>query len=233
MDTIIPPNDDTDNDNLRRRLRESLQQHNDAVKDYNEKYRQYSRYERALQASTTISHPNSISSLNGTKWQATEVLVVDKSTNTSQLQPPLTNNPITLEFGTNKLTGSTGCNRYFGPYTIASEHSFNTSGFATTRKLCTSEGVMEQEQSFMSLFSNKHFLAEVLNATDSNSGVEELVLWDYIVAHNVTSSQERIRGHLLARFTPLSNSIDQSTNLQRSRSLQETVTTKRKGGLFN
>jgi len=245
MDTIIPPNDDTDNDNLRRRLRESLQQHNDAVKDYNEKYRQYSRYERALQeewkmlsgtdilASTTISHPNSISSLNGTKWQATEVLVVDKSTNTSQLQPPLTNNPITLEFDTNKITGSTGCNRYFGPYTIASEHSFNTSGFATTRKLCPSEGVMEQEQSFTSLFSNKHFLAEVLNATDSNSGVEELVLWDYIVAYNVTSSQERIRGQLLARFTPLSNSIDQSTNLQRSRSLQETVTTKRKGGLFN
>jgi len=233
MDVIIP----SDNEDDQRRLKQSLQQYNNAVQEYNERFRHYSRYERALrQERRTIlsatSYANSISSLNGTKWQATDVLVLGKSTNTSQLQPPLINNPITLEFDTNKITGSTGCNRYFGPYTITSEHSFNTSSFATTRKLCPLEGVMEQEQSYTSLMSNKHFLVEVVNATDSNSGVEELVLWDYIVANNVSQSHERIRGVLLARFLPLSNSIDQSKNLQRSRTLQET-TTRKKGGLFN
>ncbi len=244
MDIIIS-DDDTDNDEGRRRLKQSLQQHNVAVQEYNDRYRQFSRYERALQqeqqtmssgtnisASTTISS-SSVSSLNGTKWQASEVLALDKSTNTSRLYPPLINNPITLEFDDNKITGSTGCNRYFGPYTIESDHSFSTIAFATTRRLCPLEGVMEQEQSYISLFSNKHFLVEVLNATDSNRGVDELVLWDYIVASNEMSSHERIRGEILARFMPLSNSIDTSSNLQRNRSLQKTVTTKRKGGLFN
>lgn len=240
MDIIIS-DDDADNDEYRRRLKQSLQQHNVAVQEYNERYRQFSRYERALQqeqhavlsdtnisASTTISS-SSVSSLNGTKWQVSEFVALDKYTNTSQLQPPLINNPITLEFDNNKITGSTGCNRYFGPYTIESDHSFSTSVFATTRRLCPLEGVMEQEQSYTSLFSNKHFLVEFLNATDSNSGVEELVLRDYIEQ----SSHEPIRGEILARFTPLSDSIGTSTNLQRSRSLQKTVTTKRKGGLFN
>jgi heat shock protein HslJ len=237
MDIIIPSDNDSDNKD-HRLLKQSLQQHNDAVQEYKERYRQYSRHERALQQErrtmlSSTSYANSISSLHGTKWQATDIFVVYKSTNTSLLQPPLINNPITLEFGTNKITGSTGCNRYFGPYTIESEHSFNTSAFATTRKLCPIEGVMEQEHSYTSLLSNKHFLVEVVNATDSNSGVEELVLWDYIVANDVSPSHERIRGELLARFIPLSNSIDQSTNLQRSRTLQESTTTKRKGGLFN
>lgn len=240
MDMIIS-DDDTDNDDYRRRLKQSLQQHNAAIQEYNERYRQFSRYERALQqeqhvmlsdmnASASITIPSiSVSSLNGTKWQASEFLALDKYTNTSQLQPPLINNPITLEFSDNQITGSTGCNRYFGPYTIESDHSISTSVFATTRRLCPLEGVTEQEQSYTSLLSNKHFLVEVLNATNSNSGQEELVLRDYIEQ----SSHERIRGEILARFTPLSDSIDTSTNLQRSRSLQKTVTTKRKGGLFN
>eukprot|EP00986_Skeletonema_menzelii_P007799 scaffold3105_cov213-Skeletonema_menzelii.AAC.1 len=245
IDKLTSSEDDSD-DNYRRRLKQSLRQHNHAVQEYNEKYRHHSRYERALQqeqltmlsdtnimTSGAVLHSNAVSSLNGTKWQATGTLVVDKSTNTSQLQPPLVNNPITLEFGTNKITGSTGCNRYFGPYTIESDHSFSTSAFATTRKLCPVEGVMEQEQSYTSLFGNKHFLVEVLNVTDGNSGLEELLLWEYVVANNVPPSHERIRGELLARFIPLSNSIDASTNLQRRRSLQESVTIKRKGGLFN
>ena len=231
MDIIIPSENDNDD---HRRLKQTLQEHNDAVQEYNERYRQFSRYERAFQQKRRItSYANSIASLNGTKWQATDILIADKSTNTSQLQPPINiNNPITLEFGTNKITGSTGCNRYFGRYTIASDHSFNTSAFATPRKLCPVEGLMKQEQSYTSLLSYKYFLVEVVNATDSNSGVAELVLWDYTVSNNVTSLG-RIHGELVARFIPLSNSIEQSTNLHRSRSLQESRTTKKKGGLFN
>lgn len=235
IDELISSDDDAEKDDYRRQLKQSIQQHNNAVQEYNENFRHHSRYERALQqeqltmlsASAAVLHANPVSSLNGTKWQATETLVVDKSTNSSQLKPPLVNNPITLEFDTDKITGSTGCNRYFGSYKIESDHSFSTRNTATTRKVCPIEGVMEQEQSYTSLFSNKHFLVEILNATDGNG--EELLLWDYVPS----SSHERIRGELLARFIPLLNSIDASTNLQRRRTLQESVTTKRTGGLFN
>ena len=80
MDIIIPSENDNDD---HRRLKQTLQEHNDAVQEQNERYRQLSRYERAFQqerritmllsdfaTASTTSNANSIASLNGTKWQA-------------------------------------------------------------------------------------------------------------------------------------------------------------------
>ena len=79
MDTIIPPNDDTDNVDHKRRSKQSLQQRNDMMD--NERFRQHSGYERALKiqkiilssditiVTTTMPYANSIPSLNGTKCQ--------------------------------------------------------------------------------------------------------------------------------------------------------------------
>ena len=232
---IIDPSDDGDDE--QRRLQQTLQRHINAVQTYNERHRQFSRYERALQQKRrkTTSSKYSISSLvDGDEWQASEILVSDTATNFSQLQPSLFNNPITLAFGAKMITGSTGCNQYFASYIVTSENSFNTSVVGYTRKTCALEGVMEQEQSYTSLLSNRHFLIEVVNASESSSGMDELTFWDNIIANDVSSKEEGAYGQVLARFIPRVNSSsnDQSKNLQ-IRSLQESTNTKKKGGMFN
>jgi hypothetical protein len=88
MDIIIP----SDNEDDQRQL-------NDAAQDYNERYRrQNSRYEQALQQQrrtamllaeftivTTEAYANSISSLNGTKWQVTPLSPTKRQVKCSKL----------------------------------------------------------------------------------------------------------------------------------------------------
>lgn len=82
IDIAMPSEDDTDNDEYRIQLKQLVQQHYDAVQEDDEKLRQRSRYEQALKiqkaillsditiATTTIQYARSVSSLNGTAWQA-------------------------------------------------------------------------------------------------------------------------------------------------------------------
>ena len=54
----------------------------------------------------------------------------------------------TLEFSEdNQLSGSGGCNRYFGSYEL-NEGSFSVSGIGSTRKMCP-ENAMTQEQNYI------------------------------------------------------------------------------------
>ena len=319
LDDAIRNNDNHHHDNVdydyddghnhRRLVKQFLQRHNDAVQEYNERYRQFSRYERALQneqlsssffdkmnttittaTATTASRldtPSSIlSSLNGTKWQATELFIAsnnnNKATNNYQLQAPLANHhPITLEFdaindSNNEqplnyiFSGSiSGCNRYIGSIyqtidTTTLDNSFyigdivattaNRTG--TTDAKCTivvAKSVIEQEQSYMKLLSNGQIYVEVV--MNNNAIADELVFWKYdsveVKNEDVLLQKEdelayyHRHGQILARFKPLSDSLlkdnDQSSTSSsvhrrrtiRQRSLQETVTSKKKGGMFN
>lgn len=82
IDIVMPPEGDTDNDEHRTQLKQSIQQHHDAVQEDDEKFKQRGRYEQDLKiqkailssdikiATTTIQYARSVSSLNGTTWQA-------------------------------------------------------------------------------------------------------------------------------------------------------------------
>jgi heat shock protein HslJ len=300
--------DNNDDHHHRRLIKQYLQRHNDAVQEYNERYRQFSRYERALQneqslsssfdkinttittatATTTTSRldPQSsiLSSLHGTKWQATELYIASnnhKATSNYQLQAPLVNHhPITLEFDATDdnnniqpqnyiITGSTsGCNRYIGSIyqTIDTNTLVNsfyigdivatTVNATVTDAKCTiavAKSFIEQEQSYMKLLSNRQIYVEVM--MNNNATADELVFWNYdsvaVKNEDVRLQQEdelayyHRHGRMLARFKLLSDSLlkdnDQSSTsssvhrrrIIRQRSLQETVISKKKGGMFN
>ena len=81
IDIIIISDDGNENDDYRRRPKQSLQQHNYAAPEDNAKYEHQSRYERDLKiqkvilssditiATATIPYARSVSSLNETNWQ--------------------------------------------------------------------------------------------------------------------------------------------------------------------
>jgi hypothetical protein len=204
------------------------------------------------------------------------------ATNNYQFQASLANHLITLEFDTTDdndnvqpqnyvIAGSSsGCNRYSGSIyqtidTTTSDNSFYISDIvattvntttATPRQMCTiavARSVIEQEQSYMKLLSNRQIYVEVV--MNNSATADELVFWNYdsvAVKNDGARFQKEDElayyhrhGQMLARFKPLSDSLlkdnDQSSTsssvhrrrIIRQRSLQETVTTKKKGGMFN
>ena len=101
--------------------------------------------------------PGSNNELDGTKW---ELLYIRKST-------PLGGSMITIEFEDGEVHGRSGCNSYFGEYTVkGNEISFGM--LAATEMACMEpEGIMQQEQEYLT------FLSEVV--TWSVEG-EQLIL---------------------------------------------------------
>lgn len=83
--------------------------------------------------------------------------------------------PITLEFDSESIYGSAGCNRYSGGVVNLTDNSFSTKGyFATTRMYCAEEGVMKQEDAFLNFLQDKTFSYEIVDAylnLDSQNGV--------------------------------------------------------------
>ncbi len=62
----------------------------------------------------------------------------------------LADTTLSLEFGDDgRVTGSAGCNRFTGTYTVSGS-DVTISGVAATRKMCvTPEKIMEQEAAFL------------------------------------------------------------------------------------
>ena len=56
---------------------------------------------------------------------------------------------VTLEFGDGELSGSAGCNSYFGSYTSKKDGTFEVSDLANTEMACMEPGVMEQEGEYL------------------------------------------------------------------------------------
>ena len=110
---------------------------------------------------------------------------------TTKISP---NHPITLSFSSTKLSGGTGCNRYFGGYEELSDNSFSTGRCALTRKYCRQ--VDEQEKSYIKFLTGRIFCYEINSTDDENE--YELTLFDYTVG---TDGQPMQTEDVLARFS--------------------------------
>jgi len=130
-----------------------------------------------------------LTTLNDTKWTAIEIAYNSTS------QPISPNYPITLSFSHSKLSGGTGCNRYFGRYEELSDNSFSTGRCALTRKYCRQ--VDEQEKSYIQFLTGRIFFYEI-DSTDDDENEYELTLFDYTVG---TDGQPMQTDDILARFS--------------------------------
>jgi heat shock protein HslJ len=98
-------------------------------------------------------------SLNGTQW----VLVALDG------EPPLTGTAPSAEFSADQISGSAGCNTYFGTYEVSGDE-LSIGAVAVTEMWCMEpEGVMDQEQAF---------LAALASVVDYRLAGERLVLLD-------------------------------------------------------
>ncbi len=86
-------------------------------------------------------------SLAGTAWTLTAIIEGEAATS------PLADTEITLEFDAEQVSGTAGCNRYFGPYTLE-EGQLSFGALGLTRMYCEMpEGTMEQEASYTDILS--------------------------------------------------------------------------------
>jgi len=110
-----------------------------------------------LAASCSAFNPTGTNDLEGSQWN---LLYINKST-------PLEGSTFTIEFEDGEVHGRSGCNSYFGEYTVkGNEISFGM--LAATEMACMEpEGIMQQEQEYLT------FLSEVV--TWSVEG-EQLIL---------------------------------------------------------
>jgi heat shock protein HslJ len=83
-------------------------------------------------------------SLEGTRW----MLV------TLEGKPPLTGTAPSAEFSADQMSGSAGCNQYFGTYAVSGS-DISISNMAITEMACLNpEGVMEQDQAFLAALAS-------------------------------------------------------------------------------
>jgi len=83
-------------------------------------------------------------SLEGTQW----VLV------TLEGDPPLAGTAPSAEFSADQVSGSAGCNHYFGTY-VVSGSDITISDVARTEMYCMDpEGVMDQEETFVAALAS-------------------------------------------------------------------------------
>ena len=91
--------------------------------------------------------------------------------------------PITLEFDSESMYGTAGCNKYSGGVVNFTDNSFTTKGhFATTRMYCAEVGVMEQEDAVLNFLQDKTFSYEVIDThlnLDSRNGVKAQFVADF------------------------------------------------------
>jgi heat shock protein HslJ len=87
--------------------------------------------------------------LVGTSWTTTGI--IDGKGGVAGL---IAGSRLTLHFGTDgTLSGSAGCNNYTGRFEITGNQVRFPGPFASTRKMCVTPGVMDQEQAFLKALS--------------------------------------------------------------------------------
>ena len=85
-------------------------------------------------------------SLEGTPWMLDFYLAADGA-----LTAVLPDTPVTAVFEGGNLTGSAGCNSFFGSYTITGESGIIIGPLGSTLMFCGEPGVMDQETAYLSL----------------------------------------------------------------------------------
>eukprot|EP00804_Cyclotella_cryptica_P002130 CCRYP_006541-RA/>CCRYP_006541-RA protein AED:0.04 eAED:0.04 QI:235/1/1/1/0.83/0.71/7/828/1739 len=168
-------------------------------------------------------------SIIGTEWKATQIAFFVGGTNSSstiEMHPVLTNHTITLGFASDKIYGNTGCNNYFSFESTISTDKLYVGHLATTRMLCSDEGVMKQEDAYKSMMSERTFFYKLrLNGAKD----DKLVLTEV-----VSQGGYEVEGRVLARFLRSSVRLTQSVRKEVGVHVETTeVKTKKKGGLFN
>ena len=100
----------------------------------------------SLAADSGVYEFESLSSadIEGAEWHVSAVDNGHQATAST-----LSGTSLSLKFSRGSVSGSSGCNRFHGPYTKNGSH-LALGAVAVTRKACTGEGVMEQEQRFLS-----------------------------------------------------------------------------------
>ncbi len=103
--------------------------------------------------STTSSSPSPASSgasgpLEGTNWTLTSLMAEEGTTNV------LPNTTVSAAFYNGNVTGSSGCNRYFGHYELSGQNNITFTSLGSTVMYCDVPGVMTQEVTYMSLLQN-------------------------------------------------------------------------------
>jgi len=63
--------------------------------------------------------------------------------------PALDTAEVTIEFDAGEVSGSAGCNLYFGSYADEPDGAFSVDNLAWTERACLEPGVMEQEQMYL------------------------------------------------------------------------------------
>jgi heat shock protein HslJ len=110
------------------------------------------------------SSPAESPSLEGTEW----VLV------TLRGETPLPDTAPSAEFSADQISGSTGCNTYFGTYEV-SGGELSIGDVASTEMWCMEpEGVMDQEQAFLAALASVasyRLAGERLELLDGTGGV--------------------------------------------------------------
>jgi heat shock protein HslJ len=92
---------------------------------------------------------------NSAEWQ--DILWTLKSYGpVDNLQNVLGNADITLQFNSSdrQINGSSGCNHYFGAYTVNSDCELQISGLGATEMACADSALMQQEQKYFRLLVN-------------------------------------------------------------------------------
>jgi len=121
------------------------------------------RFDRVWSGETCARQAFSRASLTNTYWRPVELAGKPVVVEGGQREPHLMLVP-----GENKLRGFAGCNQFLGRYDVK-ENSLRFTGMATTRMFC--EGVMEQEQAFLSVLegtASHKIVGEALDLYDAN-----------------------------------------------------------------
>ncbi|MEJ2753658.1 MAG: META domain-containing protein, partial [Chloroflexota bacterium] len=83
------------------------------------------------------------SSLDGTAWD-----VVNYNHGREAVVGVMADTALTAVFEGDQISGSAGCNSYFGGF-VAEDGEISIGPLASTRRACAGEGVMEQEAEFL------------------------------------------------------------------------------------
>jgi copper homeostasis protein (lipoprotein) len=121
------------------------------------------RFDRVWPNETCARQAFSRASLTNTYWRPVEFAEKPVVVEDNQREPHLMLVP-----GENKLRGFAGCNQFLGRYDVK-DSGLRFTGVATTRKFC--EGVMEQEQAFLSALegtASHRIVGEALDLYDAN-----------------------------------------------------------------
>jgi heat shock protein HslJ len=100
--------------------------------------------------------PDTQPTLKGTSW------VLEHYGESGNLTPAIPGREPTISFTAGELTGSAGCNAYFGSYTSDTDGSLEISHLGNTEMYCVEDGVMDQEQAFLEALAaaNKYKIVE-------------------------------------------------------------------------